>query len=639
MAFDGILLRAAAREAAALLGARVERVFQPEPLLITLCCYRRGEEGTLLVSCHPRFARLHLTARAPANPPAPPDFCMLLRKHLEGGVVTCVEQAGLERVLRIGVVRRNAEGEAVRAVLIAELTGKHANLVLVNGDGVILDALRRVPASLSRHREVLPGRAYVAPPAQDKLPLSEFLRDPERASAALAARWAAPAPADPTEAGRTAAPAWRRLVAAIDGPGPVLARELCLRAGLDPDGDAGPATFAPLCAALAGLAADVEGGRFRPTRAGGAFAALPLPALAAARGVPEEVFPSPGALLDAVFAPLEAAERLQRERQRLGQAVAAHLARARTRLGAQEEELREVLDAEAYRVQGELIMAHLHLARPGLASLRVTDYYDPDAPRRDIPLDPRLGPAANAQVYFKKYARAKRARAVVEEKVRRTREEIAYLESVEAALEMASTAAELADVAGELAETGYLREAKAQRGAPNSHGAPARRGSRTGPAGGGAAPAGEPLSYLSSDGIRILVGKNNRQNDHLTLRVAAPGDLWLHARRIPGAHVIVRLGAGPAPAAGREGGGGADAPPAGLDALPRRTLEEAALLAAYHSKARRSSNVPVDYAFRRHVRKPRGARPGMVVYTDHRTLFVTPSEESVAALTPPRRDG
>lgn len=626
MSFDGVLLRAAAREAAAsLLGARVERVFQPEPLLITLCCYRRGEESTLLVSCHPRFARLHLTAHTPANPPAPPAFCMLLRKHLEGGVVTCVEQAGLERVLRIGVDRRNAEGEAVRAVLIAELTGKHANLVLLNGNGVVLDALRRVPASLSRRREVLPGRAYAAPPAQDKLPLSDFLREPERASAALAARWAAPA--DPAEAGRTAAPAWRRLVAAIDGPGPVLAREICLRAGLDPERDAGTTRLGALCAALAGLAADVEGGRFRPTRAGGAFAALPLPALAAARGVPEEVFPSPGALLDAVFAPLEAAERLQRERQRLGRAVAAHLARARTRLAAQEEELREVQGAEAYRVQGELIMAHLHLARPGLASLRVTDYHDPEAPQREIPLDPRLGPAANAQLYFKKYARAKRARAVVEEKVRRTREEIAYLESVEAALETALTAPELADVAGELAEAGYLKGAERGRRTPKKKGAPARGGAGAVRAGGGSVPAGEPLAYRSSDGFPILVGKNNRQNDHLTLRVAAPGDLWLHTRQIPGSHVIVRLA------------GGAGAPPADLDALPRRTLEEAALLAAYHSKARRSANVPVDYAFRRHVRKPRGARPGMVVYTDHRTLFVTPSEESVAALTPSPRDG
>lgn len=618
MAFDGVLLRAAAREAAAaLLGARVERVFQPEPLVVTLCGHRRGEAPTLLVSCHPRFARLHLTARAPANPPAPPDFCMLLRKHLEGGAITAVEQAGLERVLHLAVDRRDAGGEVVRTTLIAELTGKHANLVLVNGGGIILGALRRVPASLSRHREVLPGRAYVAPPAQDKLPLSAFLHDPERASAALVARWDAPASAGPPEGGGTAAPAWRRLVAAIDGPGPVLARELCLRAGIDPEGDAASTRLGALCAALADLAADVEGGRFRPTRAGGAFAALPLPALAAARGVPEEVFPSPGALLDAVFAPLEAAERLQRERQRLGQAVAAHLARARTRLAAQEEELREVQGAEAYRVQGELIMAHLHLARPGQASLRVTDYYDPEAPQREIPLDPRLGPAANAQVYFKKYARAKRARDVVEEKVHRTREEIAYLESVEAALETASTAAELADVAGELAETGYLKGVKADRRARKGKGAPPR--GSAGRAGSGMVPAGEPLTYLSSDGIRILVGKNNRQNDHLTLRVAAPGDLWLHARQIPGAHVIVRLGGSTA----------------SLEDVPRRTLEEAALLAAYHSKARRSANVPVDYAFRRHVRKPRGARPGMVVYTDHRTLSVTPDEAAVAALTGP----
>ncbi len=598
VAFDGLLLQAASEEiAAAVLGARLERVYQPEPLVVTLHFYRRGEEGSLLISCHPRFYRAHLTARAFVNPRTPSAFCMLLRKHLEGAVVAAVAQPGLDRVLHLVLERAGA-----RLTLVAELMGKHSNLVLLDGPPpaaggaqapAVLDALKRIPASLSRHRQILPGLPYLPPPCREKVPLVAFAHDAEEAGARLAARWA-----------QAPDPAWRRLVEAVDGPGPVLARELCLRAGLDPEAEGTAAPSPALSAALAELAADVASGRFRPTRAGAAFAAFPLPALAATLGVPQEAFPSVGALLDAVFAPLEEEEAVRGERQRLAQVVGTHLQRARSRLAAQEEERRAALGAEEFRLLGELLMAHLHLVRPGQTSVEVTDWYDPEQRKRTIPLDPRLGAAANAQVYFKKYARAKRALAAVEENLARTREEVAYLESVEAALEAAATRAELAEVAAELAETGYLKEGRQRRQA---------RGTRD------AAPASAPLACTSSDGYPILVGKNNRQNDHLTLRLAAPDDLWLHAREIPGSHVVVRLTAR-APA------------PRTLDDLPRRTLQEAALLAAHFSKARRSSNVPVDYTFRRHVRKPRGARPGMVVYTDHRTVFVTPNEAEVARL-------
>lgn len=622
MAFDGILLRAAAGEiAAAAVGARVERVFQPDPLTVTLRLYRRGEEHTLLVSCHPRFARTHLTWRDRENPRTPPAFCMLLRRRLEGGAVTAVAQQGLERILRVQVTDRDGEHHT----LIAELMGKHSNLILVNGAETIVDALKRVPASLSRHREVLPGKAYVPPPAQDKLGLPPFAGGAQTC-ADLQARWPAGG-VDPTRPADT--PAWRRLVELVEGLGPVHARALLSRAGIAADASAAGAAarLDPLCAALAGLAADVAAGCFRPTLAEGAFTAFDPGWEPPGRSV---AFDSAGRLLDAAYAPLEEAELVAREHQRLAQCVTAHLGRARTRLAAQEEERREALSAEEYRVMGELLKAQLHLVRPGQAEAWVTDWYDAEQRTRAIPLDPRLSPTANVQIYFKRYARAKRALQVTEEKLARTREEMLYLEGVEAALDTATARAELAEVAAELAEEGYLKEAPAagQKRAreprrPAARGGPRAPGAR--PAG-ARAPAGEPLSFLSSDGYVILVGKNNRQNDFLTMR-AAPDDLWLHTKDIPGSHVVVRLSAGCQGAGAPKAAG-----PSPETAMPARTLTEAALLAAYFSKARQSSKVPVDYTLRRHVRKPRGARPGMVVYTDQRTLFVTPDTAVITQL-------
>ncbi len=612
MSFDGIMLRAALAEMAATArGGRVDRIYQPEPLVVTLRVRVRGAspaaeagadaagsadargEVTILISCHPRFARAHLTFRPRENPPSTPPFCMLLRKHLEGGRIADLIQEGLERVLRLGVDAWDEEGRPCRRWLVAELMGKHSNLILLAEDGSIVDALKRVPAAVNRHREVLPGRIYVPPPPQAKLPLSA-LTAPEAGGLAALASLAARGEGEP---------AWRRLVATVEGLGPVNAREVLARAALDPEAPlpGRDAELERLARELAALASQVEQGRFRPTRVRDAFSALPL--TASLEGA--VAYASAGKLLDDVYGELEAAERFREERHRLAQCVATHLARARARLHAQEEERREAAGADEYRIAGELLMAQMHLVRPGQTEVRVVDYYDPDQRERVIALDPRLAPAANAQQYFKRYQKAKRALALVEEKVARTAAEIAYLESVENGLYQAVTPEDLADIRAELEEAGYLARPADER---------RRKGTKPS-APGHAAPRARPLAFTSSDGYTILVGKNNRQNDHLTGRLAAPGDLWLHAKDIPGAHVIVRLEGKAAPGT-----------------IPPRTLEEAATLAAYFSKARLSSKVPVDYTWRRNVRKPRGARPGMVVYTEHRTVYVTPDAALVSRL-------
>lgn len=610
-AMDGIALAEVAAELRVkLVGSRVNRVYQPDPHVVTLAFYGRGEDHLLLISCHPQGTRLHLTWRRRPNPPVPSPFCMLLRKHLEGGRLAAVEQAGLDRVLTLVVEGTDELGRQVRRRLVAELTGKYANLVLVDGEGRILDALKRLPAAVNRHREVLPGRVYVPPPETGKLPLL----DPDL-SHRLTAAWRDAG--DATAPGREGPggppqglPAWRRLLALVEGPGPDTARRLLRLAGADPEGPAAgisPAQLEALVQRLSDLARRLASGPAAPGPG------EPGPA------APGPAEPSPSQALDTHWQGIEDATALEAGRLRLTQVLRRALERARRRLSAQEGERQEALEADALQSAGEILMAYLHTLRPGLQEVRLPDFYDPAGGERRIALDPRLGPAANAQAYFRRAQKARRAREVAGEKVARSQEEIAYLEGVELALESATNGDDLAAISAELAGEGYLAAEPRQKGTGRGGN---RKPSRPGGGqprvqGTGQPSAGQPLAFRSSEGITILVGKNNRQNDLLTLRQASPGDIWLHTRQIPGSHVIIRW---PGPA------------PAHLEAIPRRTLEEAACLAAFHSRARRSSKVPVDYTFRRHVHKPRGARPGFVHYTDFRTIIVTPDEEAVRRL-------
>lgn len=660
MAFDGIMLRAVARELQdALAGGRISRVYQPEPHEVRLEVFACGATRTLLISCHPRHARAHLTETPRSNPRVPPAFCMFLRKHLEGGRIEAVEQEGLERTLRITVAAVNESGDAVRLTLVAELMGKHSNIILLDETGRILDALKRVPGTINRHREVLAGRPYLPPPAQGKADLTSL------PSGLLAARWGA---ALRTVSGPRP-PAWRHLLNLIGGLGPVNAREALHRAGIDPEADAAGMAedaLATLEEALSEMAADVRRGAFTPTArrtwmTPGDPASpprtppelpqpAPLPglsqpvpdysALALTMLPPDERIyeASPSRLLDLLYSRVEAAEALAGRRHQLQQTVANLLERLQRKLLAQEEERGEAAAAEEYRICGELLTANLHRIRPGMTEVRVQDYYDPRAGERVITLDPCLGPAANAQAYFKRYRKAKRSLAVVEEKLARTLADIRYLEGIEAALETVETAEEMAEVADELAAYCSPSAPERQTTAPHrgrrkpgaGRNKQADRGRSA--AGDASPPAGRPLAFISSEGFTILVGKNNRQNDYLTMRLAAPDDLWLHAKDIPGSHVVIKR-----PAGGRAPAGVGRAPAASgvLEAVPPRTLEEAAMLAVHYSKARHSGKVPVDVTYRRFVRKPRGARPGFVVYTDQRTLYVTPDPAVLRSLRQP----
>lgn len=613
MSFDGLMLAAAVGEAAtSLAGARVNKVYQPGDHDIVLHLWGRAANHKLLISIHPQHARLHLTKLSFENPPTPPAFCMLLRKHLEGARLLSIEQAGWERVTSLRFTGTDELGLPSERVLIAETMGRTSNLILLDGEGLVLDALRRSGAGSVR--PVWPGQPYVPPPPQLKT-------DPQAAD--LESALAATLRAASTDGDRsvTVAAAVQRAVA---GFSPVTAREAVHRAGIAADlpvaslpdeHGAVVQALAQSVAALAAIARTEPNPHLHATAAGRlAFAAFPLTHLGDA--APGESFRTAGQLLDHVFGTRIAAERLEQQRSALARQVREQLARHQRKLQRQEEALAEAAAADKLRLCGELLTANLHMIPAGASSVRLPNWYDPDGAELEIALDPRLSPAANAQQYFKRFRKAQATLAGAGEQAAKSRAEIAYLEQVEQTIEQAASADDLAEIRAELAAEGYVR-LRPLRGDLRSGvaGKRQRRGkatqagnkARSGGAGRLETPA-PPLHFRSSDGLDIFVGRNNRQNDWLTLRRAAPHDIWLHAKEIPGSHVVLVL-------------------PPGVSEPPPASLQEAAVLAALHSKGRQAGQVPVDYTARRHVYKPRGARPGMVIYDHHRTIYARPDAE------------
>ncbi|HEY8417154.1 MAG TPA: NFACT RNA binding domain-containing protein [Limnochordales bacterium] len=588
MPFDGLFAAAVAAELnRALADARIHKIQQPDARTLVLHCRQPGHNRRLLISVEPGYARLHLTETQPPNPPHPPAFCMLLRKHLEPARILHVSTVGLDRIVRIVCEAVDSTGRRARLALIAELTGRHSNVILVEeATGRILDALKRTAPQGGARRALLPGETYEPPPVPPK-------RDPRRTAREDVSRLLGLQPA-PQPVARTIADLY-------DGFGPFAAREVLLRAGLDPEvrhGQLSPADLERVADALLGLATAAAEGRFQPAivrdAAGTPVEFWAFPPMQAAGSV--ELGSSPSAAAAAYYDHRLASLALQREKQRLERLVAA----ARARLARKADNLRKDLEdaqrADEYRLYGELLTANLHQVPRG-AAVTLPNYYAGGEPVT-IPLDPALSPADNAQRYFKRYAKARAARIAVQGQLDATLADLAYLDQVALHLDMADSLADLTEIEAELAAAGVAVE-----GAPPSPN-PAR------PNGAASGDAPKPLEARTTGGARVLIGRNNRQNDRLTLRTAQPDDIWLHVKDLPGAHVILQ--------------------PQGE--VTAADLREAAQLAAYFSKARQSSNVAVDWTRVRHVRKPKGARPGMVIYDHHQTVYVSPDEETVKAL-------
>ncbi|AEG60574.1 Rqc2 family fibronectin-binding protein [Desulforamulus ruminis] len=590
MAFDGLVMAAVASELAGkIVGGRLEKIHQPGPSELVLVIHTRDwGKQRLLISAEARDARVHLTDGAYVNPLAPPVFCMVLRKHLEGGRIRSVEQVGLERVLKLSFDSRDELGRPGSKLLFCEVMGKHSNVLLVDpGSNTIVDGIHRYSHSVSRYREVLPNRPYLPPPEQGKKDPRQLSEEQFR-SVILN-----------SDLGSTLTEV---LLQNIAGIGPQTCRELVVRAGLPQDYQleyCGEYELNQLWAQLQKLRQTLEQGTFAPTllldRRGQPldFAALDLSHLPAFRRESGEM----NRLLDRYYGNLKQRRVMESRRQSLLQITRREIARFKKKLALYQKSLAAAEKGDDYRLFGELLTANLYRLEQG-SEARVENFYHPENQELLVPLDPTLTPGENAQAYFKKYLKAKNTREAVLAHLELAQAEVSYLEAVEIAVSQALDPEDLQEIRTELEEQAYLK-ARTQQGQKKSK---KEQGRST------------PLSFVSSEGLTILVGKNNKQNDYLTLKLAGDEDIWLHTKDIPGSHVIIRLDRHPE--------------------VPEQTLLEAASLAAWFSKARQSGKVPVDYTRRRHVRKPKGAKPGMVIYDNQRTLMAAPNEELVERLMP-----
>ena len=574
MPLDAVCLQAVVAELAPqITGSRIEKIQQPARDQVVLLL--RGNRR-LLLSAGGGQPRLHLTELPRDNPAQPPMFCMLLRKYLSGGIIESIQQAPLERVVTLTVSAADELGERSQFSLILEAVARRANLILADKDGHIIDCLRRIDFEMNPDRQVLPGLFYHLPTPPDKV--SPFTVTEEE-FAALAAAAGEGAPADQ----------W--LVRAVNGLSPLVARELTFRACGSTDAPVTGHTAA-LWSAFAAWRDTVNEKHFTPAmlkRSGVPMDFTYLHVGQYGGAAAEETYTSFSRLLDDFYEKREQAERVKQKGQDLVKTASNGAARLRRKIAAQEQELAESKNRDKWRVYGELITANLYRMERGMSRLTAQNYYDPDCADVDIPLDVRLSPQENAAKYFKKYTKAKTAEKYITAQLEKARVELTYLESVLQELTLAESEQDFNDIRAELTDGGYLRaKGRKQPQRPS-----------------------KPREFRSTAGLRILVGRNNRQNDRLTAKDAEKWDIWLHTQRIHGSHVILCTGG----------------------AQPdEQSIAEAASLAAYFSQAQDGTKVPVDYAPVKFVKKPTGSPPGFVNYTNYKTILADPSEELVKRL-------
>lgn len=576
MPLDAVCLNAVIQELIpTVVGAKVDKIYQPARDEIILAT--RGREGSakLLLTANPAHPRIQLTQTFRDNPATPPMFCMLLRKHLSGGRILSITQPPMERVVDIELETLDELGDRAPRHLILEAMGRRANLILTGSDGRIIDCLRRVDAEMNQERQVLPGMFYHLPPVQQKLNLlampQEKLLDLVRQT-----------PKEHKIADF--------LQEHFSGLSPLICREFAFILTDDTDGRLFQARESVLVESILHWKEKIQAGQFTPyilSQDGRPkdFTYCRIRQYGDQMTIQQEQ--SFSGLLDRFYAEREKNERIRQRGANLIKSVTNLRNRAARKLENQKRELAQAEDRETLRIRGELITANLYAMKKGMTELTCDNYYDPDGGAVCIPLDPLLTPQQNAASYFKRYAKAKTAEKVLTEQISKGQMDLSYLESVLTCIRCAEEERDLIEIRQELEENGYLRPQKA-----------AKKGMKRAKS--------KPLEFCSSTGMRISVGRNNVQNDQLTTKMAFKSDIWLHTQGIHGAHVILWT-------EGKE--------------PDVSSLKEAAMLAAWFSQGKEGQNVPVDYTPVRYVKKPSGAKPGMVIYTTYSTVYVTPDGE------------
>lgn len=576
MSMDGLSLYSAMNELnKRLAGGKIDKIQQTDKEELLLMVRSLGQTYRLLINASAADNRVQLTELKKQAPSEAPMFCMLLRKRIAGGKIVRFEQERLDRVLKISIETYNDLGDLSEFALYCELMGKHSNIILVNEKGVIVDAIKHVGLGMSSVRFVMPGLEYSAPPAQDK-------QDPSKASAddfSMAM----------CMVGMSIAKA---LSNAFFGLSPAVAAQLVARYTDKTEcTQLSEAEREELAERLAAFYADMAHGKEKASAVLNALGETEAVYPFAIAGGGIKLYDSIGEALDSLYINSDRREWAKRHGASARKVLQNNIERCEKKLALYADALNSEEQMEKCRLYGELLTANLHSLKSGTDTAAVDNYYANPVERIAIPLDRQLTPGENAQRYYKKYQKLKAARDMAIVQREQTLSELNYLEGQLDNLTKCTAENELSELIEELKDQGYVKRDKGGKKKMKLA-------------------ASKPMHFVSSTGADIYVGKNNRQNDELTLRFASPNDIWMHTKNIPGSHVIVK----------------------GASEQDTATMTEAALLAAYYSRARGSENVAVDYTPRKYVKKPAGAKPGMVIYTTNKTAYVTPSEEAVAGL-------
>ncbi|MBZ3645928.1 fibronectin-binding protein EfbA [Enterococcus hirae] len=561
MSFDGVFTHAMINELReTLLSGRISKIHQPYENEVVLVIRSRGKNQRLLLSAHPSYARIQITQIDYQNPDTPPNFVMMLRKHLDGAILESIEQIENDRVIHFHFTKRDELGDLQNIILIVELMGRHSTIILVNKEsGKILDAIKHIGSSQNTYRSLLPGVDYIAPPEQNQL--NPFSQEKEKVFHRLSQMDLTP----------------KGIQQQFQGIGFDTAQELVARLTERPNEKmlVWQEFFTAIDTQLSPSLYEVaEKEYFTPINY----------RFFDSNTQQKKMYPTLSALLDAFYQEKAEKDRAKQQGGELIRKIENELKRNRNKLKKREQTLKDSENAEDYRRDGELLTTFMAQVPRGANEVTLPNYYEEDRPIT-IKLDPALTPNQNAQKYFHRYQKLKNAVKLISKQIEEAKNEIDYLESVLSQLEIAGPM-DIEVIKEELTAEGYLKKKSS------------KKQKRKKPS--------QPDQYLSTDGTLILVGKNNLQNDQLSLKTAKKTDYWLHAKNIPGSHVIIKS-----------------------DQPSDETITEAAELAAYFSKYRHSAQVPVDLVQVKHLRKPNGAKPGYVIYENQKTIIVTPEEEKI----------
>lgn len=589
MAFDGITIANLAKELNDLLaGGRIQKVAQPEKdeLILTIKQY---DVYKLFLSADASLPLVYLTENTKPSPLTAPNFCMLLRKHFNSARIVSITQPGLERSLDFKIEHLDELGDLTVKHLIIEIMGKHSNIILCDENYVIVDSIKHISGFVSSVREVLPGRSYFLPQTVEKAnPLTLTLEELKQFVL------------------EKPMPLSKALYTGLTGISPVMAEELCHRAGLPSDQSANTLSEdfgLHLFKVLERFTESIKEGTFSPCivfqdDAPVEFSALPLSCYEdhPAEGLEIKQYKSISTVLEDYYAKKNQITRIRQKSADLRRIVSTAIEREAKKYDLQLKQLKDTEKRENYKIYGELITAYGYGVEPGAKSMQALNYYTNE--EITIPLDETLAPMENAKKYFEKYNKLKRTHEALSVFIKETKEALDYMESVRLSLDLALSEDDLNAIKEELTLSGYLRRHIDK----NTRKKPQKVKLKH-----------TPFHYLSSDGYHLYVGKNNLQNDELTFQFATGGDWWFHAKGIPGSHVILKS--------------------QGMDAeIPDRAYEEAAALAAYYSKGRDNDKVEIDYIEKKHVKKPAGGKPGFVVYYTNYSMMATPDISALQLL-------